>query len=75
MDISAVENLIDKIALEKIKDSSEDWDLSDDRENLVYSLAYNDGILDFADTLKKWFRENTTPQEEGAKDGADQGTD
>lgn len=59
MSLEEIENLlkrtgktIDEVALDEIDDNSETWEIEDDKEKLIYTLAYNDGILALARRLK-----------------------
>lgn len=80
MSFEEIENLlkrtgkmIDEVALDEINDNSETWEIGDDKEKLIYTLAYNDGILEFARRLKMRLK-GQQPEKFEVDDESNQGT-
>ncbi len=80
MSFEEIENLlkrtgkmIDEVALDEINDNSEAWEIADDKEKLIYTLAYNDGILAFASKLKMRLK-GQQPEKFKVEDESNQGT-
>lgn len=48
---------IDEITLDIVRKESQDWKVGDDYNDLIYTGAYIDGILDFSSVLKEAFNE------------------
>ena len=52
-----IEKKIDEITLDIVRKESQDWKVGDDYNDLIYTGAYIDGILDFSSVLKEAFNE------------------
>lgn len=57
------ENKLRKIALNVIDDCQQDTDKLADREELIYSMAYNDGVLDMTKALLRELSKEQTESE------------
>lgn len=80
MSFEEIENLlkrtgkmIDEVALDEINDNSDTWEIGEDKEKLIYTLAYNDGILAFASRLKMRLK-GQQPEKFMVEDETNQGT-
>ena len=52
-----MEQAIKTIAYKLLEETSEQWDIQDDRDALLYKLAYNDGVLAMSNALIKNIKE------------------
>lgn len=51
-DIKEMITIVDTLALEELMENAKDWKISGDHEELVYNLAFNDGLISMANRLK-----------------------
>ena len=72
--LKRIEKMIDEVALAEIDVNSETWEISEDKEKLIYTLAFNDGILEFARRLKERLK-GKQPEKFKVEDETNQGTD
>lgn len=61
---------IDEITLDIVRKESRKWKVGDEYNDLIYTGAYIDGILDFNTVLKEAFNEQQ-PEKFEVDDGAD----
>lgn len=71
-DIKEMITIVDTLALEKLMENAKDWKISDDHEELVYILAFNDGLIRMANRLKAKLEELLPQKFEEAADDREQ---
>ena len=51
-DIKEMITIVDTLTLEELMENAKKWEISEDRDALVYNLAFNDGLIGMANRLK-----------------------
>lgn len=59
---------IDEVTLDIVRKESQEWKVGDEYNDLIYTGAYIDGVLDFSTALKEAFNEQQPEKFEVGKD-------
>ena len=60
--------MIDSLFVEQIGDSQDNWKVPEEKEQLIYTLAFNDGLLTMALRVKKELKNLLPKKFEEAED-------